>query len=378
MKTLHFFLILIPAMMLLSCKNNTKEMRTVINPDGSCYREFRADGQPGFLLGDSSQKANPFPVEMDSSWKISWQYKEQPRCYKFPVTQSELDSVTGTLPNRHSSEVEQYSVFIRRDFKSVEDMAANFKLNPDHSLSQVKVRYSLENSFRWFYTYYHYRETYPKLNIKFEAPINKYMSKDEANFWFTGLPEITKGLNGMEIRELMGKLEDKYDNWLTYNIWCLEYKALIKYYDQIPNPSVSKATFITLKDSIYESKGAKSLDDLDVEESLNKFFKTNQFSVLWKSPDAPMKKVEDEMIGKRFAWMFDAYFLYKLEMPGTVIFTNSNITDGKTLVWHLSSPRFLLNNFTIEAESRKANIWAFLITGLIVVVAIGSFFFKRR
>jgi hypothetical protein len=35
-----------------------------------------------------------------------------------------------------------------------------------------------------------------------------------------------------------------------------------------------------------------------------------------------------------------------------------------------------ISDYTIEAQSRKTNIWAFIVTGLLVILAIGIFLWK--
>lgn len=378
MKVSSLFTVLLAAALMFSCKEQTKEMLTVINTDGSCYREFKINEDSRFISGDSTYASRPLPVALDSSWKISWQYNSLPRCTQFPVSKATLDSVMKSANKQKTSDDGKFTVYLRKDFSSVPEMAAQFHLSPKISMSKVRVKYDFEKRFRWFYTYYHYRETYPKLNLKFNTPPTEFMTEDEANFWFTGQPDITNGMNGMEIRELLGSLESKYEEWLTYNIWETEFSYLLKYYHLLPHPPVSKSTLIAMKDSIYNTSSSKSISDYSFEKSLNKFFKTTQFSPLWKSANSPMKVLEEKTLTSQLAFLFESDFIYKLQLPGTVIQTNSQITDGKTLIWHLTSTRFVLNDYTLEAESRKANIWAFVATALLFVVAIGSFLFKTR
>jgi len=65
-------------------------------------------------------------------------------------------------------------------------------------------------------------------------------------------------------------------------------------------------------------------------------------------------------------------------MPGKVKLPENAIQQGDTLVWTLNAYRMALDDYTIEAQSRKTNIWAFILTGLILIVAIGSFIWKPK
>jgi len=238
------------------------------------------------------------------------------------------------------------------------------------------VKHRLEKQFRWFYTYYTYRETYPMIKTGFALPIENYMTKDEAQFWFTGKPNILQSMNGLEMREYLGKIEDSYNKWITQNLWNAEYKVLLNNYDSLSKKPVAKEQLQTLKDSIYNSK-IKNLDDVDMEKVLNSFFKTDAFSELWKNENSPMKKFEKDF-NKKFTFFFSQSFNYKLILPGKIIQSGDAIIHGDTLVWKLSSYRLIPADYVIEAQSRKANLWAFILTGILILAAIASFIWKPK
>ncbi len=75
---------------------------------------------------------------------------------------------------------------------------------------------------------------------------------------------------------------------------------------------------------------------------------------------------------------FEKEFAYKLILPGKIIQPNNAIVQGDTLVWKLSAYRLIPADYVIEAQSRKANIWAFLLTGVIVLLAVGSFLWRPK
>ena len=78
---------------------------------------------------------------------------------------------------------------------------------------------------------------------------------------------------------------------------------------------------------------------------------------------------------------FNDYFKkdlnYRLEMPGKILKTNSKHVDNNQLNWRINAYRFALTDYEIYAQSRKANIWAFLLSGIIVALAGYSFFRKK-
>jgi hypothetical protein len=369
----------------VSC-TQPSDMLTVIKPNGSCYREFTASANPQFLFGDTTAKMNPFPVEIDSTWKVSWKYKNSKLRTDFPISKAAYDSIIKNLSQTKEIKIQNatsenasvsLTVFARKSYKSVDEMATKFKLKRSHEWSNMKVKYSLEKKFRWFYTYYTYREIYPKIMKDFEIPIEKYMTKDEAQFWFTGNPNIVEGMNGVEIREYIGEIEDNYNKWFGQNAWDAEYKILINNYTQIINKPVTKERLKLLKDTIFKSN-TKEFPDFNMEKILNNYFKTEAFSTLWKGENSPMKKFEDDFNNQGFIKYVNKSFTYKLIMPGKVIPPNNAVIHGDTLVWKLTAYRMIPGNYAIDAQSRKANIWAFILTGIIMIVAIGSFFWKPK
>jgi hypothetical protein len=201
------------------------------------------------------------------------------------------------------------------------------------------------------------------------------MSKEEAQFWFTGKPNLLQGMNGVEIREYMGNLEDKYNKWFMQNSWDDEYKVLINNYDQIVRKPVSKKRLSLMRDTIFNSI-SENLPDIKMEKNLNKYFKTDVFSELWKNDNSPMKKYEKNFNNQEFVQYFGISFNYKLILPGKIIQSYNATVQGDTLSWRLTAYRMIPADYVIEAQSRKANIWAFMLTGIIIIIAVGSFFWK--
>jgi hypothetical protein len=379
MKTMSKFLLFLSILFVVSC-SQPSDMLTVLNPDGSCYREFSENADDAFLMGDLSAKHNPFPSDVDSTWEFAWMFRDTKLRTDFPLSKVVVDSIDKIIANRGRIagrlSKEHVIVFARRHYKSVEEMDTVFKLKESNDWNKIKVKHHLNKKFRWFYTYYTYRETYPMIETGFELPIENYMTQDEARFWFTGKPNILQGKNGMEIREYLGKIEDNYNKWITENLWNAEYKILLDNYNKLSKKPVPKVQLKALKDSIYSSKVNK-LESFDMEKALNCFFRTNVFSELWRTESSPLKKFENDF-NKKFSFLFAQGFNYKLILPGKIIQPGDAIIQGDTMVWKLTSQRLVPADYVIEAQSRKANTWAFILTGIIAIIAIVSFLWKRR
>jgi len=371
MKLTSILTIIALSLAIASCTSD-EEILTTINPDGSCSRSFTRNVDSSFLAGDTA-KSNPFPVDIDSNWKITSFDSTTGIHADWPLKEVKTISAPG--------KVNKFTTTIRRDFKSVEDMAENFRLKKSHEWSGLKPRYSLDKKFRWFYTYYTYKEIYPKIKTFDKIPFSKYMTKDEAEFWFTGKPDLLTGMNGLEIREYIGNLEDKYNLWLAKNIWLVEYEELMKHYDSLPVKPVSKQRLEYAKDSVFDkyySAADANKQDVDMNKSLNDYFGTTGFSPLWEKENGPMAKFENEGYNLEFIDLFNKSFNYKLILPGKSISSNNAITAGDTLTWKLDAYRMVYSDYELTAQSRKTNTWAFVVSAVILLVAAGSFFIKFK
>ena len=68
--------------------------------------------------------------------------------------------------------------------------------------------------------------------------------------------------------------------------------------------------------------------------------------------------------------LLNYYFTNELAVPGKVISTNAPIIDAEYLKWKVDGMRLLFDDYTLTASYRVVNIWAFVISGLILILAI--------
>ena len=65
-------------------------------------------------------------------------------------------------------------------------------------------------------------------------------------------------------------------------------------------------------------------------------------------------------------------------MPGRVLDAGMGEYDGEVIHYRLGAERMIPGAYTISATSRVTNIWAFIVTFLVIILAIGSFFYRRK
>jgi hypothetical protein len=386
MKSLNVPLLFASIFLTYSCVEKT-QILTRINPDGSCYRELNGKADSVFMIGNTA-KRNPFAVDLDSTWKISWQYKTSEIHKEWPLKTWTWDTTYKNIfhgpKGKSSSLIKSINVWASRNYKSVNEMASSFRLKESHSWHDLKVRYSLDKKFRWFYTYYIYKEVYPKIKTFDRVPLDKYMNNDEVSFWFNGNTDLLKGMNGAEMKEFISDIESKFNSWLGNNLFDISYDILINNYNYLKGINISRERLISAKDSIL----VKYIKDFDIikndpsfEDLLDKYFKTKFFSTLINQKDNPVIKQIDTVLTKPFEHMQE-YFAegidYRLLMPGKILQAKYAVLHNDTLVWNITAYRMVPGDFEISAQSRRANNWAFILSGFILLVAVGTYFIKTR
>jgi hypothetical protein len=353
---------------LLTACNNKIDVTTVLNSNGSCDRVLVAEVDEKFIQGDTAQ--HPFVMDL-TGWDIQWKYKDGKIRTDWPVK---------SFKKNEEDSAESILVIARRHFNSVQQMAHSFRIKSSHAWKGIEIKPVLEKSFRFFYTYYNYKESFSKLPITLPVAVSKYLSAEEAGYWLTGKPDILKGMNGVEAKEILDGIEGKVEKWLLCNLFEMQYSELLRHLELIANHP-SRDIMNTKKDSVftlYYADYAKEQTKFDLMPILDKSFKTQVFGNFAKAGnDSLLKQINNPEAFEHLSDYFDAYFDYKLVMPGAIIESNG-ILSHDTLNWKIDTYRLLNGNYTIEASSKKANAWAFFTAAFIVVGAIVLFFIKRK
>ncbi len=348
--------------LLTACDHGNTEMLTRINADGSCYRELTINRDSSFLAGDTTKK-NPFPAIIDSSWLLV--FKSKNGTVNEPYIKGKTYSVDTALNTQ---------ITARKNYASVKDLGMFRLNNTDWDTLATKIKF--RKKFRWFYTYYEFSETYPKVNPLKRIPVAKYLSEEEITTLYGENTKLYKGRNGLEIKDLLESIEGKANAWLSRSYYEEIYKIMLANYQNFKGLPVDSATLAQAKDSIYRlNKDSTHFDNFDPEELFDKYFKTKAFT-----NSNIVKKLEENFDKQmpNFTKYFGETLNYKLAMPGKIIKSSTPVIKGGTLCWTVDANRFFFTDYTLEAKSRKANIWAFVITGILILLAGVSFGVKKK
>ena len=368
---------IIAAMMLFvilaSCSNKDDRMLTVIHEDGTCSREYTFHSTQQWL---GIQPEEDYDSIVDKTWERSWSVLGADSLrYPVPLKESQLDSMQAQDLSKPLGNM--LMAHVKKEYQSVEEMSAQL-YRPERShlqeVENVKASSMLEKHFKWFYTDYTFSETFvydgPAL---FPIPLDRFLSADTASFWFTGQPDLTYNCSGAEQKEMLDEIEKKVGQWTNAN-WFYEIcNVIISNYDKIQNPPVSKERFSIVRDSlvmlpcVLNANEGEGLGD-NLTSLIGNVFQSDAYQQFLQTYEGGFKQYEQLL---SFGTNYD------LQMPGTVIDAGMGQYDGDVIHYRLGGERMIPGDYTITATSRVTNVWAFVVTILVVLLAVGSLFYRR-
>ena len=262
-------------------------------------------------------------------------------------------------------------------FKTAEDMGRLMPLQ----LNGVRLRSEakLDKRFRWFYTEYTFTETFYCVGDTFKLPATDYADKAEISYWFTGQPNLIEGMSGAEASQKLSDMEPKITKWLNDNLFKTGFDFIVANYDSIANPPVSREQFIELHDSLAKDLLAQEDDILaiNVEDALRDFFHSNAYAMFFDEDNPLGEKLNKEFMNSLNIFWFNVPYI--LSMPGIVVDAgNGTLQADGTILYPFTGERLIPQDYTITATSRKTNLWACVVSVLIVLLAIGSFLLGRK
>ncbi len=320
--------------------------------------DIHRDGSIGKTLvieGDSAEIAGVHLAMMkETDWKKEWTKTEKAK-----------DQLSG------SKEVEKdkFKLTLSKEFKSVQAM--NSSMNPaDTNLQVIRVNSTLHRKFRWFFTNYSYEET-----ILMANPFNSLNYRDflnEEELRLICLTEEDRKKDPKYDSTSYKATEKKFDDYLFHSMYEDFYQRLIPILKEDKSITITIQELQQKKESIYHYlmdsiKGDKPEEILD------------GFEKVLKNPGI-------EVVKSKYLSRFDGFskkeafylessddsYKFSIRMPGLLLTTNSDKIEGSATNWEVTFNDFFFKDYTMKAESRMVNTWAFIVAGLILLGALGG------
>ena len=340
MKTNKFIIWSMISITLTSCSYKNYRIITQVYRDGSCRVEipFIAD----------SLSAGTFSYYHSSGWEISQ---------------------TDTLVKDGISMKDRKCIKISKIFPSVGQISADTTVQGTYLIPKE----SLEKRFRWFYTYYVFTAIYPEVANKGCVPLDQYLNKAEQKFLLQGDISAYRGMNGFEMKEELENIEAGFWEWHFRSMYEESFDAILQYAGtdfrlQLP----------AIKDSLYSINKSRIEKEYPTPEEtckwLDRFFSTDHFSKVYTQNKNEIDDILEEK-SKETDELVKHVFQYELILPGKLMATNADQQNDETLIWKINMFKFLADDYTLTAESRTANIWAFAVT--LLLIAFSGYCFIR-
>ena len=176
------------------------------------------------------------------------------------------------------------------------------------------------------------------------------------------------------MKDRLDKIEAKVSQWANANWFTEICNIIIENYDSIKNPPVSRERFISMRDSLAMLPQVLNLSEKEwgapvFSGELGEFFQSDAYSSFLKSYEGGPGQYTD---------LLSFGMPYDLVMPGTVTDAGMGEYDGRVIHYQLGGERLIPGAYTISATSRAANVWAFIVTLLVILLAVGSWFYQRK
>jgi len=292
---------------------------TTVYGDGRIERKIAIEGDADKL------HESAFPLPMDSTW------------FRQCTLQAQDSTQTVTTWSRQFSGIAE----LQQCYKSVTSPAF-----------LIKVDIELEQKFRWFYTYWQYRETYRAYNIHTLMPVSDYLSADELLFWINQ-PDSSD------------EVEEKMEQWLMDNLFAEFYQTLQDEVKQLNDPRLDVRQLDAHKSELYYVLMDSSSHADEADEILavcQKIYGSDVLSAARVPIDSSLKSLEKHVEFETD--LSSNTYANTVFLPGQLLASNGHIGEQGQVTWNLTSRNFQFEDFSMWAQSRKAN------TGLTILSAI--------
>ena len=364
-------------LLMTSCRDNDSRMLTIINEDGTCSREFSFHPYSTSVMVPSDEPIENDGLHFGAGWQRSWSVVGDSVRHPVPLTQEQWDSLQRVFPKQ--SVRNKILMHTKRNFQNVSEMSDSLTSIVGHLF---KATASLDKHFKWFYTDYVYQETLAITDIEqiFSIPLDRFVSADTASYWFTGQPNLAAGLTGAEQKELLDNIEPKISQWFNACTMSFVYAQVCLRYDEVKNPPVSKEQYLALKDSIVMSPAVRNMDlfsDISqVSKIIKDFYHSDAYTPLFSDSKEWERVLDKKYMSYEYLVMMAPTLDYV--MPGKVMDDGDGVVENNVIHYKFSGERLIPHDYVVTATSRVTNVWAFIVTILVILLAIGSFVYKHK
>ena len=195
-------------------------------------------------------------------------------------------------------------------------------------------------------------------------------------------------MNEKARQSLSDNIEERFGLWLNHSIYSIAIRDMIKIGDSVGLFKEEELQEAGLIDSInnhlltnMDMEFFNIMDDQDnmddLAEIIGKIIALDSVDIEKLQIATNRAYLEDKYQNDFFSELGEEYSNY-LILPGKLIDTNAEEIHGDTIKWQFDFVKCIDSDYTMYAESRTTNNWAYLVSGFILAVAFIIPFLKSR
>lgn len=340
--TLNCVLFITTIIGLSACGHNVS-METTVREDGSLDKTIMIETE------DSTK--NFLGISKENGWKMKTH---------------RIDSAS----NKNESN-KKWRVVFQKIFISSEEANAELATPSD---TLFRVSSTFDKKFRWFYTYLYYADTYKAIN-RMALPPDDYITREDYAF-IDRLPaegQTISKADSFYLSELNKRIFDVYGLRAIYEAYYDLDVKLIKesglenrWLDTLNKHKENLYARLVKQQDLPDNFMYRAMDSLGIPFPFDKM--ENRYTELYRQTDSKTNFISHASEGK---------YAHVINMPWTIVGTNADSVSGNRLQWNPPSVKFLLNDYTMYAEARKVNLWAFGVSALVLFFT-GYLFWRKR
>lgn len=330
MKTKYLiYLLLITGFILSSCREIT--VKTTINNDGSFTRVVTIRGDSADVI-----KTNlPYPI--DSSWAKEFV--------------------------RDTSDSTVFVCTYSRSFKNAD--ALNTEIQNDTSWrKQIKRDLEISKRFMFFYSFITYKQVYKAANPIAED-YHGYLNKEDV-LWISEAKKPLSKKDSIRYDSADSRLWEYWTNAIVNEL----IDDLERGLGQLDAPALKDFDLSIYRDSIKANALEWSDGKFEVAISALVRWSGNAELARLHNIEPPIFQDLDDMNTFLGNLIFSEKYTLEAEMPGLITETNSTMMHGNTVSWDLAALSFYFEDYEMYVESRVVNYWAFIVSGIIVLLLL--------
>lgn len=318
-------------------------MTTDIHRDLSFDRTVYAGADSSDLADNGGRGAFMFSV--DSLWSIF--RLEKP----FSVVADGENVLMNVSATRH------FNSFSEKCFVPASpEMEGNPLLFPQENVSR---------KFRWFFTEYRYNAVYAGID-SLPVPLDRYLSTEEQRNFLLKVV-VPEGSNGVELYNSLDKINTSFSRWINANVFTVAYGAIKGF---LPPEQLAAAE--SEKEKVFSSMTQGDMLGWTPEEFCRQFDSLMAgepfFHEVYVRNSSAIDSAYHE--SEKVLEYFSLSFENRVNLPGKVVRTDAPVLDDGTPVWKVDCYRLLYSDYELDAVSRETNIWAIVLTFIILAAAI--------